>query len=73
MDYLDAVAFVERRARPVGAAHHFAVEFDGEPFRRKCELLDERRERRPVRHFDRFVVDPDLQACGNPFALTTDE
>lgn len=61
MNYLDAVAFAQRDLRPIGAPHHFAVEFDGETFGRKIELSDESFETYRLRHLARFAVDFNMQ------------
>ena len=66
MDDLNAVAFGKEGARPVGAPHHFAIEFNGEPFGGERKLFDELIEGRALWHFDRFAVDLDLQAVCSP-------
>lgn len=58
---LDLISIPQRRLGPAGAAHDFAVEFDGEAFGRKRELADERIEREFFRQFANFPVDLDAQ------------
>ena len=66
MDYLDAVAFVELHARPVGAAYYGEVVLDGESFGREGELIYEGLQGRPVRDLFRLAVEFDLQFQSSP-------
>ena len=58
---LHLIALAHRRLRPSGAAHDFAVEFDGEPFGRDREFADQFAERDLFRHLADFPVDLDAQ------------
>ena len=63
---LDAVAFVERDARPFGAAYDFAVQLDGDALGREREAHDEFGERRALFRLFLFAVDSYLQALPLP-------
>ena len=66
VDDLDAVAFAERRALPVGAAEDFAVEFDGEALGFERELFDETFDGQPSAGRVLFPVDDDAQILDVP-------
>ena len=57
MHDLDAVVIRQMRLRPVGAAHDFAVEFDGDSFGRELKARDEFAEADFVRQLLSFPVD----------------
>ena len=61
MDDLNSVAFAHLCLRPRGAAHDFAIEFDGDAFGRERELPYEFAERERVRQFANFPVDLNAQ------------
>lgn len=61
MDYLDAVAFAQFHARPVGTADDGEVVLDGETFGREGELVYESLQRRPVSNLFCLAVEFDLQ------------
>jgi hypothetical protein len=61
VDNLDAVSLGKFRVRPVGAAHDFAITFNGQARGHERELSDEVVERRAVLNLAAFAVDFDAQ------------
>jgi hypothetical protein len=64
---LDAVAFVEGRLLPVGAADDPLIQFNREAFGRKREVRDEFGHSDGSGYVSRFAVDLDLQVFQSSF------
>ncbi len=67
MNYLDAVVFGEPGLRPVDAAHHFTIQFDGETPGREAQVSDQVADTNIVGHVACFAVDRNAQSRVTPF------